>query len=134
VVVKPAEVASASVVRLAPLFEEVGFPPGCFNVVTGYGRDAGDALVAHPDVRKVFFTGGVETAKLVARRAAEKVKPVALELGGKSANIVFADADIEVSSSGELNAGITPITPNGSRVTVAASDARSMGTWRPSRR
>ena len=105
VVVKPSEHASAAVLRFAALFDAAGFPPGAVNVVTGFGHEAGDALVGHPDVRKVAFTGGVETARLVAKRAADTVTPTILELGGKSANIVFADADVESAVNG-IVAGI----------------------------
>jgi (Z)-2-((N-methylformamido)methylene)-5-hydroxybutyrolactone dehydrogenase len=105
VVVKPSEHASTAVLRFAALFDEAGFPPGVVNVVTGYGAEAGDALVAHPEVRKVAFTGGVETARLVARRAADQVKPTILELGGKSANIIFEDANLASAANG-IVAGI----------------------------
>ena len=105
VVVKPSEHASAALVRFAKLFDEAGFPPGVVNVVTGFGDEAGDPLVGHPDVRKVVFTGGVETAKLVAARAAQGVKPTILELGGKSANIIFPDADVSSAVNGVI-AGI----------------------------
>lgn len=106
VVIKPPETASISTVLFAQLFERVGFPPGVVNVVTGYGHEAGDALVAHPDVRKVFFTGGLETGRVVAARAAGAPKPAVLELGGKSANIVFDDVpDLESVANGVV-AGI----------------------------
>jgi (Z)-2-((N-methylformamido)methylene)-5-hydroxybutyrolactone dehydrogenase len=105
VVVKPSEHASTAVLKFAALFDEAGFPPGLVNVVTGYGHEAGDAVVGHPDVRKVVFTGGVETAKQVGARAAQSVKPLVLELGGKSANIVFPDADIPSAVNG-IMAGI----------------------------
>jgi (Z)-2-((N-methylformamido)methylene)-5-hydroxybutyrolactone dehydrogenase len=106
VVVKPAEVCSTSILRLAQLAVEAGVPPGCVNVVTGYGQEAGDALVAHDAVRKVFFTGGVQTGRAVAARAAAGPKPVVLELGGKSANIVFADAHDLRSAANGVIAGI----------------------------
>jgi (Z)-2-((N-methylformamido)methylene)-5-hydroxybutyrolactone dehydrogenase len=106
VVIKPPETASVSTVLFAELFERAGFPPGVVNVVTGYGHEAGDALVAHPQVRKVFFTGGVETGRLVAARAAAGPKPAVLELGGKAANIVFGDVrDLESVANGVI-AGI----------------------------
>jgi (Z)-2-((N-methylformamido)methylene)-5-hydroxybutyrolactone dehydrogenase len=105
VVVKPSEHASTAVLRFAELVAEAGLPPGAVNVVTGYGHEAGDALVAHPDVRKVVFTGGVDTARQVAGRAAAGVKPTVLELGGKSANIVFPDADVASAANGVI-AGI----------------------------
>jgi aldehyde dehydrogenase (NAD+) len=106
VVVKPSEVASASLVRFGSLFDEAGFPAGCVNVVTGYGHEAGDALVGHPGVGKVVFTGGVETGRLVAARAASAPKPTVLELGGKSANIVFPDVRDVPSIANGVIAGI----------------------------
>lgn len=106
VVVKPAEVCSTSVLQLAQLATEVGFPEGCINVVTGYGHEAGDALVAHDDVRKIFFTGGMDTGRSVAARAAAAPKPAVLELGGKSANIVFDDSRDLTSVANGVIAGI----------------------------
>lgn len=105
VVVKPSEHASSAVLRFAELAAEAGFPSGSINVVTGYGADVGDPLVGHPDVAKLVFTGGVDTARLVAARAAERVKPTVLELGGKSANIVFPDADVTSAVNG-IMAGV----------------------------
>jgi aldehyde dehydrogenase (NAD+) len=105
VVVKPAEVASASLVRLAQLATDAGLPPGCLNVVTGVGAEAGDALVAHELVRKVWFTGGPDSGRAVAARAAEGLKPTVLELGGKSANIVFGDVAVPAVVNGVI-AGI----------------------------
>jgi acyl-CoA reductase-like NAD-dependent aldehyde dehydrogenase len=99
------EHASTAVVRFGRLLDEAGFPPGLVNVVTGLGPEAGDALVGHPEVRKVAFTGGIDTARIVAARAAESVKPTILELGGKSANIVFPDADVDSATNGII-AGI----------------------------
>lgn len=106
VVIKPSEVASASLVRFGKLFDEAGFPAGCVNVVTGYGHEAGNALVGHPGVGKVVFTGGVETGRLVAARAATAPKPTVLELGGKSANIVFPDVRDVASVANGVIAGI----------------------------
>jgi acyl-CoA reductase-like NAD-dependent aldehyde dehydrogenase len=106
VVIKPSEVASASLVRFGKLFDEAGFPAGCVNVVTGYGHETGDALVGHPGVGKVVFTGGVETGRLVAARAATAPKPTVLELGGKSANIVFPDVRDVASVANGVIAGI----------------------------
>jgi len=105
VVVKPSEHASSSVLRFASLFTKAGFPPGVVNVVSGYGHDAGDALVRHPDVRKVVFTGGLETARRIASSIAPSVKPAIYELGGKSANVVFPDGDIDSAVNGVI-AGI----------------------------
>ena len=84
VVVKPSEYTSASALELAKLVEEAGFPPGVFNVVTGFGKTAGGALAGHPGVNKVVFTGGAETGKIIARMAVANLTPVLLELGGKS--------------------------------------------------
>jgi aldehyde dehydrogenase (NAD+) len=95
VVLKPSEFTSWSSVIMLRLASEVGFPPGVFNVVTGTGAETGGPLVAHPAVRKVNFTGSVATGRLVAKAAAERLVPVTLELGGKSPNLVFADADID---------------------------------------
>ena len=106
IVVKPPEVASASIVLFSSLFEKAGFPPGVVNVVTGLGAEAGDALVSHPEVRKVFFTGGPQTARTVASRAGQRLKPMVLELGGKSANIVFPDAPDLASVCNGVVAGI----------------------------
>ncbi|MBA2691455.1 MAG: aldehyde dehydrogenase [Rubrobacter sp.] len=102
-VVKPAEHTSASTLEFGKLFEEAGFPPGVFNVVTGYGAGAGAALTAHPGVDKVAFTGSTETGKLVMKSAADHLAKVSLELGGKSPNIVFEDADIEAASNGVVS-------------------------------
>ena len=105
VVVKPAEQAPASTLEFAPLVEEAGFPPGVFNVVTGYGGEAGAPLVEHPGVDKVAFTGGTATGSAVMKGAAEHLARVTLELGGKSPNIVFDDADLEAAANGVV-AGI----------------------------
>ncbi|HEY8485921.1 MAG TPA: aldehyde dehydrogenase family protein, partial [Limnochordales bacterium] len=99
VVVKPSEVASASTLEFARLVEEAGFPPGVVNVVTG-GPEVGRALVSHPGVNKVSLTGGVATGKAAARLAAEHLADGVYELGGKSANIVFPDADLEAAVVG----------------------------------
>ena len=105
VVVKPPEVNALSLLRLGELAKEAGLPDGCLNIVTGYGHEAGDALVAHPLVRKVWFTGGPDSARFVAARAAEHLKPLVLELGGKSANIFFPDVRIDEVVNGVI-AGI----------------------------
>jgi (Z)-2-((N-methylformamido)methylene)-5-hydroxybutyrolactone dehydrogenase len=107
-VVKPAEQAPASTLEFAGLMEEAGFPPGVFNVVTGFG-DAGAALAAHPGVDKVAFTGSTAVGKLVMKGAADHLARVSLELGGKSPNIVFADADLEAAANGVV-AGIFAAT------------------------
>jgi aldehyde dehydrogenase (NAD+) len=105
VVCKPAEQAPASTLEFAELFAEAGFPPGVVNVVTGFGDEAGAPLVEHPGVDKVAFTGGTATGRAVMRGAASHLARVTLELGGKSPNIVFADADLDAAANGVV-AGI----------------------------
>src|SRR6058998_1049033 len=94
VVAKPAAEAGLSIVRLAELAGEAGCPLGVFNVVTG-GRDTGAAIAAHPGINHITFTGSVPTGIAIMKAAADNVVPVTLELGGKSPNIIFADADLE---------------------------------------
>jgi aldehyde dehydrogenase (NAD+) len=106
VVLKPAEQAAASILTIAQCFDAVGFPPGVVNVVSGLGSVVGDALVTHPDVRKIAMTGSTETARRISERAAPTLKPLAFELGGKSPNIVFADADMEIAVPGASTAAI----------------------------
>ncbi len=102
IVIKPSEHTSTSTLRLAELMNEV-FPPGVVNVVTGYGDEAGDALVTHPDVRRVAFTGSAEIGRRIQQRAATHVvKTVTLELGGKNPIVVFGDADVEAAIDGAL--------------------------------
>jgi acyl-CoA reductase-like NAD-dependent aldehyde dehydrogenase len=95
VVLKPASLTPLTALRFAELAREAGFPAGVLNVVTGPGGEVGDALVTHPDVASVTFTGSVEVGKRVAERAASKVKHVTLELGGKSPLVVMPDADLD---------------------------------------
>jgi aldehyde dehydrogenase (NAD+) len=95
IVVKPAEDTPVSALAFAALLEELDLPPGVFNVTPGFGARAGEALVDHPEVDKLAFTGATETGKRIAARAAQTLKLVTFELGGKSPNIVFADADLE---------------------------------------
>lgn len=104
VVLKPSEFTSATTVEMARLATEVGFPDGVINVVTGLGETVGAALVDHPLVRKVSFTGSVRAGQTIGRAAADRILPLTLELGGKSANIVFADADLEPAVEGALKA------------------------------
>jgi len=101
VVVKSAEEAPLAVLRICELMNRV-LPPGAFNILSGYGPECGAPLVEHPRVRKVTFTGSVETGRIVARAAADKLIPVTLELGGKSPMIVFADCDFEKTVQGAL--------------------------------
>src|ERR1700691_4840905 len=104
-VAKPSEHAPASILLLAGLFERAGFPAGVFNTVSGKSRELGQWLVDHPDVDHVSFTGSEATGIPGPRAGASRLAPVTLELGGKSANIVFADADPEAAANG-LIAGI----------------------------
>jgi (Z)-2-((N-methylformamido)methylene)-5-hydroxybutyrolactone dehydrogenase len=105
VVVKPSEYSSASMLYLAKLFEEAGFPPGVINVITGVGKETGEALVNHPLVERIAFTGGEAGGRAVYQAAAKSFKRVSLELGGKSPNIVFDDADLDDAVKGAV-AGI----------------------------
>ena len=98
IVMKPAELTSLSALRIGELALEAGLPPGVLNIVTGPGRVVGDALVNHPDVDKVTFTGSPGVGRGILRGAAGNFKRVSLELGGKSANVIFDDADIEAAS------------------------------------
>jgi betaine-aldehyde dehydrogenase len=101
VVLKPAEQTPLTVLALAKHFEGAGLPPGVVNIVTGMG-DTGAAITAHPDVDKIAFTGSAEVGKIIMRSAADTLKKISLELGGKSPNILFADADFEASVDGAL--------------------------------
>jgi len=101
VVVKSAEEAPLTVLRICELMNRI-LPPGCFNMLSGFGPECGAPLVTHPKVRKVTFTGSVETGKIVAKAAADKLVPVTLELGGKSPMIVFADCDFEKTVAGAI--------------------------------
>lgn len=96
-VAKPADETPRSTVRLAEIIHSVGFPAGAFNVVTGLGAEAGAALAAHPGVSHLGFVGSTEVGSRIAQAAAERVVPTILELGGKSANLVFADADVDAA-------------------------------------
>jgi len=95
VVLKPAELTPLTALELERILVEAGVPEGVFNVVVGAGRVVGERIVEHPDVAKVAFTGSTEVGRRIAARAAETIKRVTLELGGKSANVIFADADLE---------------------------------------
>lgn len=121
IVLKPAEQTPLTALRLAELAAEVGFPEGVFNVVTGFGETAGSALVRHPDVDAISFTGSTEVGRIVMREAAETLKKVSLELGGKSPNIVLADADVKSAVRGATTGifyGKGEVCAAGSRVIV----------------
>lgn len=101
-VLKPAEQTPLTVLELAAWFAESGLPPGVVNVITGFGETAGAPLVQHPDVQKIAFTGSAAVGKQIVKMAADTVKRVTLELGGKSPNIFFADSDFEAAVDGAL--------------------------------
>jgi len=101
-VAKPSDYTPASALALAAKMEEAGFPPGVLNVVTGVGPAVGKALVAHPDIDKIAFTGSSEVGALIAKAAADNITGVLLELGGKSAHVVFPDADLEAVANGVI--------------------------------
>lgn len=104
IVLKPAEQTPLSALRLGELLDEAGIPPGVVNIVTGFGETAGAAIAAHPDIDKVAFTGSTEVGRLIMKAAAGNLKRVSLELGGKSPNIIFADADLDAAAIGAASA------------------------------
>ncbi len=104
VVMKAAEQTPLTALRVCELAQEAGFPPGVINLVNGLGETTGDAIVVHPGIDKIAFTGHVDTAKIIARRAAETLKRTTFELGGKSPNVVFADCDLEQAVAGSFHA------------------------------
>lgn len=104
-VIKPAEQTPLTALKFAEVFLDLDFPPGVYNVVTGFGHDAGRALSEHPGIDSITFTGSVETGRAVARAAADNVKPVVLELGGKSPHVIFADSDLDLAAA-EVAKGI----------------------------
>jgi aldehyde dehydrogenase (NAD+) len=124
VVAKPSDYSPASAVELAGLLDEAGFPPGVFNVVTGFGPAVGKALAGHPGVDKVAFTGSTGVGAEVAKAAAANITGALLELGGKSAHLVFPDADLDAAGNGVV-AGVFAATGQtcmaGSRLLVHRS-------------
>jgi aldehyde dehydrogenase (NAD+) len=124
VVLKPASVTPLTSLMFAELLVEAGLPPGAFNVVPGPGAVIGAAMAEHPGIDKISFTGETETGKAILRAAAGTVKRVSMELGGKSPNIVFADADLEAAAKGAINAifyGKGELCSAGSRLLVEES-------------
>lgn len=117
VVLKPSEVTSLTTLRLAQLIEEAEFPAGSVNVVTGFGHETGAALVRHPKVRKITFTGSNATGQHILSQASRDLKRVTLELGGKSPTIILADADLEIAIEGAANA----IFANSGQICTAGS-------------
>jgi acyl-CoA reductase-like NAD-dependent aldehyde dehydrogenase len=124
VVLKPASVTPLTALMFAELLAEAGLPPGAFNVVPGPGREIGAAMAEHPGIDKISFTGETETGKTILRAAAGTLKRVSMELGGKSPNVVFADADLDAAARGAINAifyGKGELCSAGSRLLVEAS-------------
>ena len=124
VVLKPAAETPLSAIRIGELALEAGLPPGVFNVIPGRGSVAGEALVRHPQVDKISFTGSTEVGQHIMRAAADTVKKLTLELGGKSPNIVFADADLDAAVRGAMNGifyGKGEVCAAGSRLLVEQS-------------
>lgn len=126
-VLKPSEYTPLSMLRMVEIFHEAGLPPGVVNIVNGRGAVTGNALVSHPDIDMIGFTGGTVTGRAIAATAGKNLKPIALELGGKSANIIFESADIERALDGAL-AGIFANNGQqclaGSRILVQKSIAK----------
>ncbi len=117
IVCKPSEFTSVSMYELAKLAQEAGFPPGVINVISGFGQEIGDHLVSHPKVARIAFTGGDEAGRKVYTTAAAHLKRVSLELGGKSPNIIFDDADLDKAANGV----ITGIFSAGGQTCMAGS-------------
>ena len=121
-VVKPAEQTPLTALKFAEIFLDLDFPPGVYNVVPGFGHDAGKALSEHPGIDSITFTGSVETGRNILHAAAEHIKPVVLELGGKSPQIIFSDTDLDLAAT-EISKGIYSNTGQycdaGSRLVVA---------------
>src|SRR6202051_298466 len=120
-ILKPAEQTPLTALEFAKYFADCGLPPGVVNIVTGFGESCGAPLVQHPDVNKIAFTGSATVGKIIVKQAADTVKRVTLELGGKSPNIFFADADFEAAIDGALfgvfiNQG--EVCSDGSRILV----------------
>lgn len=117
VVLKPSEFTSATSILLARVATEVDLPDGILNVITGTGKEAGEPLVSHPDVRRIAFTGSVATGRFLAGIAADKLIPLTLELGGKSPLVVFEDADLDRAA----DAAVTVMASNAGQVCSAAT-------------
>jgi aminomuconate-semialdehyde/2-hydroxymuconate-6-semialdehyde dehydrogenase len=124
IVAKPSELTPLTAAALADILREVGLPDGVFNLVHGLGHEVGQALVEHPDVRAISFTGGTATGARVAATAAPMFKKLSLELGGKNATLVFADCDLDAAVEGAVRAGFTnqgQVCLCGSRILVERS-------------
>ena len=135
VVLKPAEEAPLTPLRLGELLLEAGVPPGVVNIVPGYGETAGAALAAHPGVDKIAFTGSHLTGQSIIHASAGNLKRVSLELGGKSPDIVFADADLETAVAGRRHGGVRQLRPDLQRRNAALRRAQGLRrVRRPGRR
>lgn len=104
IVMKAAEQTPLTALRMCELAQEAGFPAGVINMLNGLGEVTGDAMVVHPGIDKIAFTGHVETAKIIQKRAADTLKRTTFELGGKSPNVIFADCDMEKAVDGAFHA------------------------------
>ncbi len=133
VVVKPSEVAPLNAFVLAEIMDEVGIPPGVFNLVTGFGPVVGEAIAAHRDVDMVSFTGSTRAGRRVTEVAAATVKRVALELGGKSANVILADADLATAVPDGVSKCYAQLRPDLQRPDPHARPPRPAGRRRGDR-
>ncbi|MFQ5551956.1 MAG: aldehyde dehydrogenase family protein, partial [Gemmatimonadales bacterium] len=124
VIIKPASETPLTALAMAEVFADAGLPPGAFNVVPGGGSTAGAAMVRHPSIDKISFTGSTEVGRQLMRDAADTAKRLTLELGGKSPNIIFADADLKAAARGAINGifyGKGEVCAAGSRLVVEKS-------------
>ena len=139
VVLKPSEVAPLNAFMLADIFDEIGLPPGVFNLVSGKGSVVGEAIALHPDVDMISFTGSTNAGRRVSELASRTVKPVALELGGKSANILLEDADFETAvrdgvgkcflNSGQTCSALTRMLVPQSKLAEVEEIAKRSAEW-----
>jgi aminomuconate-semialdehyde/2-hydroxymuconate-6-semialdehyde dehydrogenase len=126
IVAKPSELTPLTANLFASILQDIDFPKGVFNIVHGLGPSAGQAILEHPEIKAISFTGGTQTGRIVARTAAPLFKKLSLELGGKNATIILDDADLEVAAKGAARAGFTnsgQVCLCGSRILVDASVA-----------
>ncbi len=135
VVLKPSELTPLSTLRIAELMAEAGFPDGVVNVVPGYGHTAGQRLAEHPDVGKIAFTGSTATGRRIVEASQGNLKRVQLELGGKGANIVFDDANLDAAVNGAAwaifhNQGQACIAGSRLMLHEKIADASSNASWR----
>ena len=124
IVAKPSELTPLTANLFASILQDIDFPKGVFNIVHGLGPSAGQAILEHPEIKAISFTGGTQTGRIVARTAAPLFKKLSLELGGKNATIILDDADLEVAAKGAARAGFTnsgQVCLCGSRILVDAS-------------